>query len=92
MNAFLKIASVVLLLFNGIGAVYGGLHLLLHPDGSSIGLSTDWLKHSPFDSFFIPGLVLFLVNGVFNFFVLWLLVSNKPKSGHCSAAGSLFRS
>jgi hypothetical protein len=90
MNAFLKIASVVLLLFNGIGAVYGGLHLLLHPDGSSIGLSTDWLKHSPFDSFFIPGLVLFLVNGVFNFFVLWLLVSNKPKSGpYVLAQGAL---
>jgi hypothetical protein len=81
MKTVLKILSVVLLLFNGIGAIYGGLHLLLHPDGSSLGISTDWLKHSPFDSFFIPGLVLFLVNGLFDFFVLWQMVSNKPESG-----------
>lgn len=81
MKPFLKITSAVLLLFNGIGAFYGGLHLILHPDGSSIGLSTDWLKHSSFDSFFIPGLVLFLVNGLFDFFVLWQLVFNKSNSG-----------
>jgi hypothetical protein len=80
-KTFLKIVSLALLLFNGIGAFYGGLHLLMHPDGSSLGLSTDWLKHSPFDSFFIPGLVLFLVNGVFSFFVLWQVVFNKPGSG-----------
>ncbi|MCU0359311.1 MAG: hypothetical protein MUF75_01130 [Bacteroidia bacterium] len=80
-NTAIKIAAVVLLLFNGIGALYGGLHLLLHPDGSSLGISKDWLKHSPFDSFFLPALVLILVNGVFNFFTLWQLVFNKPGSG-----------
>jgi len=80
MNALLKILSVLLLLFNTIGAVYGGLHLILHPDGSSIGLSLDWLKHSPFDSYLIPGFVLLLANGLFGLFVLWQVLSGRKSA------------
>lgn len=80
MNALLKLLSVLLLLFNTIGAVYGGLHLILHPDGSSIGLTLDWLKHSPFDSYLIPGFVLLLANGLFGLFVLWQVLLGRKSA------------
>ena len=70
MKLFLKILSAVLLLFNGTGAVYGGLKLIMHPDGSSLGLTLDWLKHSPFEDYLIPGIVLFICNGLFSILVL----------------------
>jgi len=51
-------------LFIGLGAVGGGLALVLEPDGSVLGIPVDILGNSPFSSFFIPGLVLLLVNGL----------------------------
>lgn len=60
----LNILAVVLLLINGLGAVYGGANLVAFPDGSSIGLSLSLLQHSPFENYFVPGIVLLLANGV----------------------------
>jgi hypothetical protein len=73
-KAFLKILTVLLLLFNGIGAIYGGGNLILHPDGSSIELSPDWLKHTPFPDYLIPGIILFIANGLLSVFVLGTLL------------------
>jgi hypothetical protein len=56
--------AAALLLLNGIGALYGGINLILHPDGSSIKLSPHWLLHSPFSNYFIPGIILFVANGI----------------------------
>ena len=70
MTTLLKILAAFLLIFNGIGALYGGWHLMNQPDGTSIELSSDWLKHTPFENYFIPGLVLFIANGIFSFMVL----------------------
>lgn len=60
----LNILAVVLLLINGLGAIYGGTNLVAFPDGSSIGLSLSLLQHSPFENYFVPGIVLLLANGV----------------------------
>ncbi len=35
MKTLLIVVSILLLLLNGIGALYGGYHLITHPDGSS---------------------------------------------------------
>lgn len=74
----LKVAALVLLFFNGIGAVYGGGNLILHPDGSSLGITIDYLKHSPFSDFMIPGIILFLVNGVLSLLIAVLTILNRP--------------
>lgn len=74
MKLFLKILASALLLFNGIGALYGGWHLIMHPDGSSIQLSMDWLEHTPFKDYLIPGIVLFIANGLFSIVVLCTLI------------------
>jgi len=73
MKPLLKIIASVLLFINGIGAIIGGYNLLTAPDGTNIGLTLQMLKYSPFDDYFIPGLILFIINGLFSFFVFIML-------------------
>jgi len=77
MKKILIVLPCLLLLFNGIGAIYGGWNLIIHPDGSSIQLSMDWLKHTPFQNYLIPGIVLFIANGIFSIAVIIMLLFNK---------------
>jgi hypothetical protein len=74
MKTFLNISASILLLFNGIGALYGGWNLMLYPDGSSIQLSMDWLRHTPFVDYRIPGFILFTANGLFSAFAFITLL------------------
>ena len=74
MNKILIILAAFLLLFNGVGALYGGWNLIAHPDGSSIDLSMSWLKHTPFQNYRIPGIILFIANGLCSIFVLTTLL------------------
>jgi hypothetical protein len=53
-------------LFVAIGAIPAGYLFISEPDGSKMGMSLEALAGSPFKNFFIPGLFLFSVNGVFN--------------------------
>ncbi|WP_148347000.1 hypothetical protein [Robertmurraya massiliosenegalensis] len=53
-----------LLLIVAIGAISAGIGFILEPDGHNIGMSVDLLRNSPFEDFFIPGIVLFTINGV----------------------------
>lgn len=76
MKTFLKILTALLLLFNGIGAIYGGGNLIFHPDGSSIHLSEELLKQTPFTNYLIPGIILFIANGLYSFAVLVALLLN----------------
>ena len=63
-KVLVKLLAIILLLFNGTGALYGGLSFMLHPDGSGLQMSVSYLLHSPFPNFFVPGLLLFVFNGI----------------------------
>lgn len=52
--------------FVAIGAIPAGYSMIVEPDGSALGMTTDILAGSPFTNFFIPGLFLLIVNGLFN--------------------------
>jgi hypothetical protein len=56
--------AVVLEIFLGIGALFGGSVLLLAPDGHLLGMTTKTLAGSPFQSYLVPGILLFLFVGV----------------------------
>lgn len=56
----------ILQAFIGIGAVAGGLGLMLNPSGGSLGLPLELLEKTPFSTYLVPGLVLFTVNGLGN--------------------------
>lgn len=67
MNRGLRIVrtiSVLLLFFTGLNALYAGFLFMLDPSGNKMGMSIAYLSDSGFPSFFLPGLILFLVNGV----------------------------
>lgn len=56
---------IALLLFLGIGALGGGLMLIISPSGKLLGgIPVSILNHSPFTNFLIPGIVLFVVIGL----------------------------
>lgn len=79
MRTIIRIVTILLLLFNGIGALYGGWSLMVYPDGSGMKMSTDLLQHSPFTDFFIPGLVLFIMNGLLSLLVTGLVLSSYSR-------------
>jgi len=54
----------ILLIFLGINGTCGGLLLFLKPDGSLLGMQQGWLEHSPFNNYFIPGILLFSFMGL----------------------------
>jgi hypothetical protein len=75
----LNYTAIALLLLNSFGALYGGLFLMTAPDGSSLGLTLELLQQTPFDNYFVPGLVLFCFNGIFSLLVLIALLFNWRK-------------
>jgi hypothetical protein len=66
----LRIIAMLLLLFNGTGAIFGGWSLMTDPSGSDLQIPVNYLEHSPFKDFLIPGVILFTVNGIFSIIVL----------------------
>jgi len=50
--------------FIGVGALAGGLMLMLEPSGSGMGFPVELLQGSPFPDYRIPGVFLFTVNGL----------------------------
>jgi hypothetical protein len=60
----LRTISIVLLFIIGLNAMAAGYSFMVEPTGKDIGISTEYLRYSPFADFFIPGLVLFFANGV----------------------------
>ena len=67
MKTIVKTISILLLLLNGIGALYGGYQLITDPTGSKMQIPLSFLENSPFNDYLIPGIVLFIVNGIFSF-------------------------
>jgi hypothetical protein len=69
-----------LLAFLGLSAAGGGGTLIISPSGKLLGgLPLSILKNSPFPDFLIPGIILFVVLGLFPCFLVWALLK-KPAS------------
>lgn len=64
-----------LLAFLGIGAIAGGGALIISPSGKLLGgLPLSILKNSPFEDFRFPGIILFLVLGIFPCWLIYALI------------------
>jgi hypothetical protein len=57
-------AAVSLEVFLGVGALGGGGALMLGPRGQIIPLPLSALQGSPFETYFVPGLILFCALGL----------------------------
>lgn len=63
-----------LLAFLGLSALSGGGALIISPSGKLIGdLPISILQHSPFTNFLIPGIILFVVLGLFPIALIFAL-------------------
>jgi hypothetical protein len=90
MKTIIKVLVILMLLFNGIGAFYGGLSLITDPSGQKLQLSLSYLEHTPFHNYLIPGIVLLIVNGVFSFVTLsTIILKNKRENLFIIAQGAL---
>lgn len=66
-NPLVLISTILLaliLLVVSAGALSAGYSMIVDPDGSGLGMTASWLKNSPFTGFRIPGMILFLFNGI----------------------------
>jgi hypothetical protein len=61
-----RIIAIILLSLTGINAIIAGLLFIIDPSGEKMGMLVNYLKHSPFQTFLIPGITLFIVNGIMN--------------------------
>jgi len=77
--------------FLSLSAIYGGGTLIAEAQGNPWGfLPQSLLRHSPFHSYLIPGIVLLLANGLLPLYVLWILLKQGPNGGIWTAfQGSL---
>ena len=73
--------------FVGVGALAGGLAAILNPM-SPMGMPAAAMKNSPFDSFLIPGLILFVVLGLGSLFSAWMLYKKAKYTGYISSVFS----
>ena len=76
MKSIVKKFAIVILLFNGITACFGGWLLMYRPDGSALNMSVELLEHSPFSTFLIPGIILFFLIGLLSLWTAWLTNRN----------------
>jgi len=70
----LRITAIMLLLIIGINALAAGYGFMADPSGAGLGITTDYLRHSPFSNFFIPGIVLFAMIGMLSFLAAIIVI------------------
>ena len=70
---------LIVLGFLALGAIGGGMVLIISPDGELLGLPLSEFKNIPFTSFLIPGIILFSILGVIPSLLIIALLK-KPES------------
>jgi hypothetical protein len=75
-----RIIHLALLAFLGVSSIGGGGALIISPSGKLLGgLPLSILDNSPFHNFLIPGIILFIILGLFPAMLVFALV-RKPIS------------
>lgn len=70
---------LIVLGFLALGAIGGGIVLIISPDGELLGLPLSKFKNIPFTSYSIPGIILFSILGVIPSLLIIALLK-KPES------------
>ncbi len=63
---FLLLILGIIQVMVAVGALPVGYLFIVHPDGSALGMNIEMLKNSPFSDYLIPGIALFLFNGIYH--------------------------
>lgn len=76
----LNYSTGILLTLIGLSAVVVGALFIWNPSGG-MGLTTDLLQDSPFSSFLIPGVFLFVINGLGSLVVAYYVFKDHRYAG-----------
>ena len=76
-NKNIVIGLVVLMILLSLGALFGGVFLIVDSTGESMGFNVEMLEDSPFEDYLIPGLFLLVVFGVVPLVNVYYLVKKK---------------
>lgn len=76
MKKIITVLSVIFLLINGIGALYGSYGLISDPSGEKMQLPLSLLENSPFRNYLLPGIILLIVNSLVSFIAMGTIVAN----------------
>lgn len=68
----------LIILIVGMGALYGGSNLILDPSGKLLEIPQFFLVDTPFKTYLVPGLILFILLGLFPLLSLYGLIA-RPK-------------
>ncbi len=74
----MRILFLIILGFLALGALGGGALLIISPSGEMMGIPLSEFENSPFDSFLIPGIILFTVLGLVPLLLVIALI-RKPE-------------
>lgn len=55
---------LALLIFLGMGGLYGGTAMLIEPSGALLGMDVSYLESVPVNDYLIPGLILVTIFGI----------------------------
>lgn len=61
-----RILTILLLSVTAVNAIIAGILFMLDPSGALMGMDLDYIQHSPFQTYLIPGIILSLVIGIMN--------------------------
>jgi len=89
MKNLVQRSQAVLQLFVGLGGVVCGAIMIGNPSGTLMQFPPDMLKESPFRDFLIPGIILFLVNGLGQIVAGVLTIRRHPHAGMVGAVFGL---
>lgn len=74
----LRWIGIALLFFLSASAIMGSLPMIANPGGEPWNMPQVLLKHSPFISYLVPGMILLVANGLLAFWALWLALAAVP--------------
>lgn len=79
------VCQCILQFFVGGSAAVSGLLLIFFPSGSLFQMPPEMLRDTPFHDFLIPGIILFLVNGVGQLVAGILTMKKHPLAAYVGA-------
>lgn len=70
----IRVVAIVWVIIISLNALAAGFSFMVTPTGADIGISLSYLQYSPFDDYFIPGLLLFVTIGLFGLVTAFALI------------------
>ena len=76
----LRITAILILVIVGLNALAAGYSFIADPSGKGLNLTTAYLKETaPFKNYLVPGVVLFVLNGVLPITIALLALARQNR-------------